>query len=123
MLTVITFGLVAITPFFIYQYIELGVPSVSVAVVVTVLAGLANLAWARHKSDSRLGGWGATSVLFALLVFSNLQSGGFYDPNFGWLYVFPMLAALLVDARARRPPISTLNRAWPTGSRRCSSSV
>ena len=100
MLTVITFGLVAITPFFIYQYIELGVPSVSVAVVVTVLAGLANLAWARHKSDSRLGGWGATSVLFALLVFSNLQSGGFYDPNFGWLYVFPMLAALLVDARA-----------------------
>lgn len=99
-LTIVTLGLVAMMPFFVYQYIDLGVPSVSVAVVIIGIVGLLNLALARRRRDSRLGGWVATSILLLLLVFSNLQSGGFYDPNFGWLYVFPMLAALLVDVRA-----------------------
>ena len=99
-LTLVTVCIVAMAPFFVYQYYELGVPSVSVAVVITLVASLLSLGWARRQRNSRLGGWIATSLLLGLLVFSNLQSGGFYDPNFGWLYVFPMLAALLVDARA-----------------------
>lgn len=99
-LATITLGLVVMVPFFVYQYISLGVPSVSAAVVATTVVGLLNLYWARRRMGSRVGGWVVTSVLLLLLVYSNLQSGGFYDPNFGWLYVFPMLAALLVDARA-----------------------
>ena len=99
-LTIVTLALVVMMPFFVYQYIDLGVPSVSVAVVIVSIAGLLNLVLARRRRSSQLGGWIATSILLALLVFSNLQSGGFYDPNFGWLYVFPMLAALLVGVRA-----------------------
>ena len=99
-LAIVTLGMVVMAPFFVYQYISLGVPWVSVAVVVTMFVGLMNLFWSRRRMGSRVGGWIATSILLLLLVFSNLQSGGFYDPNFGWLYVFPMLAALLVDARA-----------------------
>ena len=99
-LSVVTLAMVVMAPFFVYQYISLGIPSVSLAVSVTVVVGLLNLGWAWRRGGSRLGGWIATSILLALLVFSNLQSGGFYDPNFGWLYVFPMLAALLIDARA-----------------------
>ncbi|MGY8802997.1 MAG: hypothetical protein ACKVK6_02030, partial [bacterium] len=74
-LTIVTLGLVVMMPFFVYQYIDLGVPSVSVAVVIIGIVGLLNLALARRRRDSRLGGWVATSILLVLLVFSNLQSG------------------------------------------------
>ena len=42
-LTIVTLALVVMTPFFVYQYIDLGVPSVSVAVVITGTVGLLNL--------------------------------------------------------------------------------
>lgn len=99
-LTIVTVGLVAMAPFFIYQYLSLGIPLISSALVVTVTLGLLSLRRARLDRNSRRGGWNLTGLLLSLLVLSNLQSGGFYDPNFAWLYVFPMLAALLVDARA-----------------------
>lgn len=99
-LTILTLALICMAPFFVYQYLTLGIPSVSIALVITMLFGGLNVVWARRRGGSRAGGWIATVVFFALLLFSNWNSGGFYDPNFGWLYLFPMLAALLVDARA-----------------------
>ncbi|NQZ98539.1 MAG: response regulator [Myxococcales bacterium] len=99
-LTIVTLAILVMGPFFIYQYVSLGIPSVSIAVVVAMLAAILNLAWARRGAGSRAGGWVATSVFFSLLIFSNWNSGGFYDPNFAWFYFFPILAALLVDARA-----------------------
>ncbi|MEE2702560.1 MAG: ATP-binding protein [Myxococcota bacterium] len=99
-LTIVTLAILAMGPFFIYQYASMGIPSVSIAVVATMGAAGLNLAWARRGAGSRAGGWVATALFFALLIFSNWNSGGFYDPNFGWFYFFPILAALLVDARA-----------------------
>ncbi|MDG2303982.1 MAG: ATP-binding protein [Candidatus Binatia bacterium] len=99
-LTIVTLMTSAMAPFFVYQYISLGIPEVSGMVVFTVVGSIGSVLWARSHADSRRGGWLVTSLLFSLLVFSNLYSGGFYDPNFGWLYVFPILAGLLVDARA-----------------------
>jgi len=99
-LTILCIALAAMAPAFIYQYVDLGVPSVSVALCVVVFFAFLNIIWARRRGGSRAGGWIATTLLFSLLLYSNWISGGFYDPNFGWLYLFPMLAALLVDARA-----------------------
>ena len=99
-LTIVTLGMLVMGPFFIYQYIALGIPAVSAAVAAAMVAGALNVGWAWRRRGSRLGGWLAPAILLRLLVFSNTFSGGFYDPNFSWLYVFPILAALLVDARA-----------------------
>jgi signal transduction histidine kinase/CheY-like chemotaxis protein len=96
MLTIVTFAILAMGPFFIYQYSSLGIPSVSIAVLATMGAAGLNLVWARRGAGSRAGGWVATTLFFTLLAFSNWNSGGFYDPNFGWFYFFPILAALLI---------------------------
>ena len=96
MLTIVTLAILAMGPFFIYQYWSLGIPSVSIAVLATMGAAGLNLAWARRGAGSRAGGWVATTLFFTLLAFSNWNSGGFYDPNFGWFYFFPILAALLI---------------------------
>ncbi len=100
LLTIVTIAFLVMGPFFIYQYVSLGIPAMSTAVAITMTAASLSLLWARWRAGSRAGGWAATSLLFSLLLFSNWNSGGFYDPNFGWLYVFPILGALLVHARA-----------------------
>ncbi|MEN0068633.1 MAG: hybrid sensor histidine kinase/response regulator [Myxococcota bacterium] len=99
-ITLVTTLIVAIALPFIVQYWRLGIPSMSAAVTATVLAGLGNLAVLYRSRDTSLAGVIGTGVLFLLLLASNLHSGGFYDPNFGWFYTIPMLAALTVNARA-----------------------
>ena len=99
-LTQVTLAIVLIGLGFVFQYYRLGVGWMSAAVAMTIVLGIANLAWARRRAGSVLGGMLATYLLLQLVVLSNWCSGGFYDPNFGWLYVIPMLGALLVNARA-----------------------
>lgn len=99
-LTRVTLVIVLMGFGFVYQYHRLGVDWMAAAVAATIVLGLANLAWARRRAGSVLGGMLATYLLLQLVVLSNWCSGGFYDPNFGWLYVIPMFGALLVDARA-----------------------
>ncbi len=99
-LTQVTLVIVLIGFAFVYQYHRLGVDWMAAAVAATIVLGLANLLWARRWAGSAVGGMLATCLLLQLVVLSNWCSGGFYDPNFGWLYVIPMLGALLVDARA-----------------------
>ena len=85
---------------FVIQYWRLGVTWMSVAVAATIVGGLLNVGLLRRHLRPRLAGAIGTSLLLALLVFSNLASGGFYDPNFGWLYVIPILGAFMASARA-----------------------
>lgn len=81
------------------QYMSLGIPWMTVAVVATALvAGLTLLRLRRHHDIKRAGLVTGASV-FGLLLLSNVVSGGFYDPNFGWLYVIPLVGALIVDLR------------------------
>ncbi len=96
---VIAFVVLIGTPF-VFQYWALGIPWMSIAVGCTIVGGLGAVALIRRTGRARLGGWIGTSLLLVLLTVSNVASGGFYDPNFAWLYVIPILAALVVDARA-----------------------
>jgi signal transduction histidine kinase len=99
-MTLVSLGILAVGLPFIGQYWMLGVRWMSVAVAVTVLAGLANLLWLYRTLDYKTAGTIGAFLLFVLLLLSNWASGGFYDPNFGWLYTLPIFAALLVNARA-----------------------
>lgn len=65
------------------------------AVSTTALIAGANLWWLRRTRRSEFCGAIAVSAFFILLNVSNFSTGGFYDPNFGWLYIIPVFAALL----------------------------
>ena len=82
---------------FVFQYARIGVPWMSVAVLGTIVGGLINLRILNTTQRVVLCGNLGTSMLFVLLVLSNIASGGFYDPNMGWLYVIPVIAGLMLD--------------------------
>lgn len=85
---------------FVARYQGLGVPLMAWAVAGTMVFNLANLVLLLRSGRAALCGNLAALSLFTLLVLSNVASGGFYDPNFAWLYVVPAGAALLVGPRA-----------------------
>ena len=85
---------------FVFQYWAMGIRWMSIAVMVTLAGGVISIAMVRFTGNPTLGGWVATCMLLIVLVLGNIVSGGFYDPNFGWLYAIPVLAALAIDGRA-----------------------
>jgi diguanylate cyclase (GGDEF)-like protein len=89
-LAVIVIGVVALA-----QYALLGLSVMVLAVCISVLLGVANLLLLRKTHEPQLAGHVALTTLFLLLLCSNLHSGGFYDPNFGWFYILPLLAGVL----------------------------
>ncbi|MEM7356206.1 MAG: ATP-binding protein, partial [Acidobacteriota bacterium] len=92
-----TLALIAIGAPFIVQYWRIGVPWMSLAVSATIAVSVVNVVSLRRGRRLRLSGHVATAALFSLLVLSNIASGGFYDPNFAWLYVVPLVAAAATD--------------------------
>jgi diguanylate cyclase (GGDEF)-like protein len=96
----ITYGMLALGLPFALRYWQLGLPSMSAAVLLASVGALWNLRWIHEPKGLRRASVRNGALLFGLLLLSNIYSGGFYDPNFGWLYVFPLLAAILGDIRA-----------------------
>ena len=83
---------------FVIRYLSMGLVSISAVLGVTMILALYNVFAVR----THVGFASHLSVftVFALLVVSNIVSGGFYDPNFSWLYVVPLIAVVLVGLRA-----------------------
>jgi signal transduction histidine kinase/CheY-like chemotaxis protein len=97
-LTFVTLLFIGMGPLFIFRYYQMGISSLSAAVLVAMLLGGLTLLWVRKGGSVDKGGILVTSILLTLLTYSNFCSGGIGDPNFGWLYVVPILGALLVSA-------------------------
>ena len=93
-------AMVAIGLPFSVQYMKLGLWSVAIAVWATCFAGLMVIWLIRAGFSLTLCGYLSGTVLYLLLLISNLNSGGFYDPNFAWFYVVPLVGAVWVDAKA-----------------------
>ena len=85
---------------FVVQYWTLGVPWMSLAVTCTILGAVGNMLLLRRTRNPTLCGNVATGLMASLLLNSNLSSGGFYDPNFAWLYVVPVMAFLIGGIRS-----------------------
>ncbi len=85
---------------FAVQYTLLDLPMMTAAVLGTAVVGLVTLWRLRSTHDSDRAGLIVGMTLMALLLLSNVTSGGFYDPNFGWLYIVPLVGALLATPRA-----------------------
>jgi signal transduction histidine kinase len=79
-----------------FRYGSIDVPALSIALVATMSACVANLVWMRRSGRTLVAGNVAILLYFALLMVSLSSTGGFYDPNFSWLYTVPVAAACLV---------------------------
>jgi len=82
------------------QYARLGLPYMTAAVLVTAFVALATLWQLRRTHDVDRAGLVVGLTVLALLVVSNVTSGGFYDPNFSWLYVVPLVGGVVATRRA-----------------------
>ncbi len=85
---------------FAAQYAMLDLPLMTGAVLLATVVALLSLWRLRTTLDTDRTGLVAGLTLLGLLVLSNVISGGFYDPNFAWLYVVPLVAALVATVRA-----------------------
>ena len=85
---------------FAIRYATLDLWGMTAAVSGAVVMGAAALVLIRTERWGRLSSHLAAAALFGLLTASNIVSGGFYDPNMGWLYVLPVAAGLLLGRAA-----------------------
>lgn len=91
--------LVLIAGPFAIQYWSLGLPWMSFAVIMTMIFGLIDVAIFKVKKDVVLCGTIATFCVYLLLIVSNISSGGFYDPNFSWFYVIPIMGMVVANQK------------------------
>lgn len=91
--------MVAIALPFSVQYLRLGLPHMVFAVLAAAAVAMVSLWRLRRNHHPGQAGLVAGLTVFALLVTSNVTSGGFYDPNFAWLYVVPLIGALVATRR------------------------
>ena len=99
-IAIVTVVMLAVGVPFVPRFWMLGVPQMSFGISVAMLVAVGNLLILRRHGNPMLSGNLAVGVLFSILVLSNTSSGGFYDPNMGWLYVVPLSAFMLCDARS-----------------------
>jgi len=99
-ITVCTWIIIGVGLPFIPIYASYDLPLMSSAVALTIALGIGNVITLRRFRSPRVSGHFAIAMLFSLLVLSNIVSGGFYNPNFGWFYILPVASAMLVDVRA-----------------------
>ncbi len=98
-LGIATSAMILVGALYVVRHVQLGLPELAIAVASTILAAIANLAVLRWTQRPELGAHTAVGLLAAMLCFSAYSTGGFYDPNFAWLYLLPICAAIVLDLR------------------------
>ena len=81
---------------FIPRYLNLGIPHLALGVLLIIVLTVCSMIGLRYRPRPNLFGHIVVLAFYVLLVHSNSASGGFYDTNFGWLYVVPVVAGLLL---------------------------
>lgn len=100
MVNLLTLGLMILgTPLSIQHWLG-GVAPVAVAIWIGITLGFFNLYLLRKTKHLILCGNLTVIVFFGIITTSNFLCGGFFDPNFSWLYIIPMLAGFLINAKA-----------------------
>jgi signal transduction histidine kinase len=80
------------------RYVTLGLNLPAAAAGLNAVAAIASLVGLRRRPE--VAAHLLTVTLLVALVLDNSLTGGFLDPNFGWLYLVPLLAAVLLPGRA-----------------------
>lgn len=99
MLTVITVATWTVGLAYAAEYARLGLYWMMAGILVAAGVAFANLILARRGGDPALHGRVMTAAFFGSLLIDNIGTGGFYDPNFGWFYLVPLVAGLVATPR------------------------
>jgi signal transduction histidine kinase len=81
------------------EFTLLGVPEIAVAISLTTVLALGNLALLRRTQEPRIGAHIGLALLAGLLTFGISRTGGFASSYGLWLYVLPVAAAVALDLR------------------------
>jgi signal transduction histidine kinase len=81
------------------QFLRMSMPLTAAAVAGAVAAGLANLLVLRAWPQRAIGGHLAMGVYAAIIAITSAAVGGYYSPNFSWLYTIPLCATVVVGLR------------------------
>lgn len=94
-----TFVLVLMAGPFAVQYWSMGLHVMSFAVIATSILGVSSTVLFKFTKNFMLSGTLSTFCVFMLILLSNITSGGFYDPNFAWFYVIPVMAMVITNQK------------------------
>ncbi len=94
-----TLAMLLVAVLYFFEHLALGIHSMCAALIVAFVAALANLALLQWTRNATLGANFGITILGGMLIFSNYTSGGFYQPNFSWLYLLPICAAVVLRWR------------------------
>jgi signal transduction histidine kinase len=83
----------------IVQFFRLGMPVNAWSTLVAIVLALANLGLMRMTLDARLAGHVGVALFASIIVIDATATGGYFAPNFAWIYLIPLAAAILVDLR------------------------
>jgi len=82
-----------------FQFWRLGMWDTSMLLTGTVVLAIANLFVLRVTARPGLCGHIGIGLLSLVIAITAASAGGYYNPNFGWFYVIPLCAAIVVGLR------------------------
>ena len=100
-ISITTLGLCSVAGVPAYlQFLQLGMPFMTSLIAFTMTAAVGNLLLLRANRNPHLAAHLGVGILASLLITSSVITGGFYNPNFSWLYVLPLVSAAVINMRA-----------------------
>lgn len=83
----------------VFQWASVGLGHLSLALVVTVVAALANLLVLRQTRKHYRAGHIGLAILSLFLTYSTFATGGFHSPNSPWFLMIPLCGAVVIGLR------------------------
>ena len=91
-----TIALIIWAPIFAVLYWELKLPQLSMNVLIAMLLGVANLGLMRRIGSIRLSGNIVTIVLYSVIAYLAISSGGINSPAVPWFVAIPVLSTMML---------------------------
>jgi signal transduction histidine kinase len=83
----------------VLQFISIDMKANALATLVAIGLGFANLGLLRATRNPLLCGHVGVALFALITVVDSSATGGYYAPNFSWIYLIPLAAAVLVGFR------------------------
>ncbi|MBT7409591.1 MAG: response regulator [Methylococcales bacterium] len=93
--------LIALTLFFMgfpfaVLFYQMKIYWLACAIIVVLGINILTMAWFRRSKNYVLFGYISLIGVYFLMLGSNFASGGFFNTNFGWFLIIPIVAGLLI---------------------------
>jgi signal transduction histidine kinase/AmiR/NasT family two-component response regulator len=95
-----TLALVVWAPIFAGLYFALHLPSLAIGILVAVTLGLMNLRLMRAWGSIRVSGNSMAVILYCLISFLCVRSGGINSPAAPWFIAIPVLCTMMLGFRS-----------------------